>query len=84
VNEDKASRYHRLRRRAELSATSLAGIFLFALLVSGGSLMLREYASMGASVFPAGFEEQGTVIVFALSDRAAFFVLPGVLARASL
>jgi glycerophosphoryl diester phosphodiesterase/Zn-dependent protease with chaperone function len=75
VNEDKASRYHRLRRRAELSATALAGIFLFALLVSGGSLMLREYAWMGASVFPAGFEEQGTVIVFALGLAIILYLI---------
>jgi len=71
LNEDKSARYHRLRRRAELLGTAVAGAMLLALLLSNGSVLLREYASMGANVLPAGFEEAGTAALFAI----ALFVL---------
>jgi glycerophosphoryl diester phosphodiesterase/Zn-dependent protease with chaperone function len=72
VNEDKASRYHRLRRRAEIGGTVAAGVFLIALLVTNGALLLREYASMvGMAAAPGGYEEAGTVVAFAV----ALFIL---------
>lgn len=71
MNEDKASRYHRLRRRAELLGTIAAGAALVALLLTGGSLLLREYASMLTGMWPAGFEEAGTVVFF----TSALFLL---------
>lgn len=56
MNEDKATRYHRLRRRAGvLSAVAAAGLQL-ALIVGGGSIALRDYAvgvAGGASLPPA-------------------------------
>ena len=67
MNEDKASRYHRLRRRAEIFGTLAAGFVLLALILTDGSLILREYASMAAGVAPAGFEEASTVIFFAIA-----------------
>jgi len=45
ANEDKASRYHRLRRGASLAGTVLSGLLLLVLLVSGGSAALRDIAS---------------------------------------
>jgi len=42
VNEDKATRYQRLRRRASLAGTALSGALLAGLLVSGVSVRLRE------------------------------------------
>ncbi len=45
ANEDKATRYHRLRRRAALTGTALGALFLFFLLVSGGSAALRDAAA---------------------------------------
>jgi len=52
VNEDKAARYHRLRRRASISSTALGIAFLVAFLVAGGSAALRAYAaSMAGSSF---------------------------------
>jgi len=45
ANEDKASRYHRLRRGASLAGTALSGLLLLGLLVSGGSAALRDIAS---------------------------------------
>jgi STE24 endopeptidase len=67
MNEDKASRYHRLRRRAELLGTLVTAILLFTLLISGGSLWLREAASMLAGTLPPGFEEPGTAPAMALA-----------------
>jgi STE24 endopeptidase len=67
VNEDKATRYHRLRRRAEVLATLAAGVVLLALVLSNAALILREYAAMTTGAMPAGFEETGTVISFAIA-----------------
>ena len=52
MNEDKSSRYHRLRRRASITGTALGIAFLIALVVAGGSAALRVYAaSMSGSSF---------------------------------
>src|SRR2546428_769760 len=52
MNEDKSSRYHRLRRRASISSTALGIAFLVAFMVAGGSAALRAYAaSMAGSSF---------------------------------
>jgi STE24 endopeptidase len=48
MNEDKATRYHRLRRRASLSATALSAMFLLVLIVTGRSVSLRETAASAA------------------------------------
>src|SRR5690349_7261996 len=48
ANEDKATRYHRLRRRASLAGVVLAAILLIVLAVSGGSARLRDVT--GSSV----------------------------------
>ena len=59
MNEDKASRYHRLRRRASLLGT-VGGIGLLVLLVvSGGSAVVRDIASsLAAGSFVA------TVVIY--------------------
>jgi glycerophosphoryl diester phosphodiesterase/Zn-dependent protease with chaperone function len=65
LNEDKAARYHRLRRRADVLGTLAVGAALLALLVTGGALRLREAASLaGAAIAPSGYEDTGTVVVF--------------------
>ena len=66
MNEDKATRYHRLRRRAEVLGSLAAGVVLLALIVTSGALFLREYASMTTGAAPGGFEEPVTVIAFAI------------------
>lgn len=48
MNEDKATRYHRLHRRAALSATGLGALFLLLLVVTGWSASLRETAAASA------------------------------------
>jgi STE24 endopeptidase len=45
LNEDKATRYHRLRRRADLLGTAAAGVVLLTLALSDGSARLRELAA---------------------------------------
>ena len=42
ANEDKATRYHRLRRRASATGTATAAAFLILILVSGASTRLRD------------------------------------------
>jgi STE24 endopeptidase len=59
VNEDKATRYHRLRRRATLAGTALGALFLILLLVTGWSAAVREVA-----VSAAGSSFTLTVIVY--------------------
>jgi STE24 endopeptidase len=54
ANEDKATRYHRLQRRASILATVLAAFILAALLVTGASADIRRAvsASLGPSFVP--------------------------------
>ncbi|MEO8681589.1 MAG: M48 family metallopeptidase [Vicinamibacterales bacterium] len=64
MNEDKSTRYHRLRRRADLLGTIAAGSVLLVMSLSGGAEWLRERASMTSGVVPAGLEEMATVMAF--------------------
>jgi STE24 endopeptidase len=45
MNEDKASRYHRLKRRASVLGTAVSAAVLVVLLASGASAFLRDTAS---------------------------------------
>ena len=45
ANEDKATRYHRLQRRASVASAAASVLFLCLFLVSGGSAMVREAAA---------------------------------------
>jgi STE24 endopeptidase len=64
VNEDKSTRYHRLRRRADLLGTLAAGALLLTLSLTGGAGQLREWASLTSGLLPAGLEEITTVAAF--------------------
>jgi STE24 endopeptidase len=48
ANEDKATRYHRLRRRASFLATASTALFLLILLVTGRSVALRAWIARAA------------------------------------
>ena len=63
MNEDKSSRYHRLRRRAEVGGTAAAGLFLLILMVSDAAHKLREGAAAVSMWQPFGIEEGLTVAV---------------------
>lgn len=52
MNEDKATRYHRLGRRAGILATLWTGVILLALLFADASAGLREWAAAIAGLNP--------------------------------
>ena len=61
ANEDKATRYHRLRRRAAVLSACVGAIFLLLLFVSGWSASLRA-----AAVRLTGGSFSGTVLLYVL------------------
>jgi STE24 endopeptidase len=78
MNEDKAVRYHRLKRRARV-ASAIGGVALLAaFLLSGASAWLRD-ASAGVSAFaPSGWQPSLTVsiYVFVLFFGTEAYALP--------
>jgi STE24 endopeptidase len=70
ANEDKATRYHRLRRRASIAAAVLGILLLLVLLVSGGSAALRD----ALSTLTAG-SFAGTVVLYVAALAAAHALL---------
>ena len=67
MNEDKSTRYHRLRRRADLLGTAVAGVVLLALILGGGGLFLREKAAAVSGFLPGGLDDAMTVVVLSLA-----------------
>lgn len=63
MNEDKSTRYHRLRRRADLLGTATAGVVLLGLALSGLGHRMRELGAAVAQWVPGGQEEAWTVVV---------------------
>ena len=63
MNEDKATRYHRLRRRADLLGSAAAGVVLLGLTWSGGSHRLRELAAAISQWVPEGLNDAVMVIL---------------------
>jgi STE24 endopeptidase len=67
VNEDKATRYNRLKRRIGIISVAWSVVFLLAMVVSGGSIALRDGAAATATaVFPAAITRSATVVVYVL------------------
>jgi STE24 endopeptidase len=69
ANEDKATRYHRLRRWTSLSGTALSALLLFLLLTTGWSAAIRNVAATlaGGSFF---FTVIAYVVVLGLISEA--------------
>ena len=63
MNEDKSTRYHRLRRRADLLGTAVAGLVLLTLILSGAGLQMREMAAAVSSFLPGGLDDAMTVVL---------------------
>lgn len=63
MNEDKSSRYHRLRRRADLAGTAVAGVVLLALTASDAAIGLREVAASMAALLPMAARDAATVVL---------------------
>jgi STE24 endopeptidase len=64
VNEDKASRYHRLKRQAEIASLGLGIILLIALIATGASLGLRDVAEQVTAGTPSFLRETLAVVAF--------------------
>jgi STE24 endopeptidase len=73
TNEDKATRYHRLKRRAEILSTAAAGVLLLILLLTGATLTIREFSAMIGMAIGAGYEEASTVVVFTIALSTLLF-----------
>lgn len=66
MNEDKSAKYHRMRRRAELISTAVAGALLLGLSLSGGAQRLRELAAAISQWIPGGFDDAMNVVVMTI------------------
>ena len=66
MNEDKSTRYHRLRRRADLLGTASAGVVLLGLAIDGGAHRLREVSAAVTQWVPGGFDDAMNVAVMTL------------------
>ena len=90
LNEDKASRYHRLSRQAAVISLALAALVLGGLLLSGASRVLADAAASWARASPGRFSPAAialyVVLLGAVQEATAFplSVLPRFLPRAPL
>ena len=67
MNEDKATRYNRLKRRASIAAMAWGVLLLAGLLATGWTVSLRDAAaSLSARVAPAAWQPAATVLVYVL------------------
>ncbi len=64
MNEDKASRYHRLKRRASVAALVASVVVLAGLMVSGSSAVLRDLAWRASGVFPVALRASAAVFLY--------------------
>lgn len=72
LTEDRSTRYHRLRRRADLAGTAAAGAVLVGLLASGAARALGEWAQAVAAAAPGVF---GYAVAVALVAVAVLLLL---------
>jgi STE24 endopeptidase len=72
LNEDRATKYHRLRRRADLLGTAAAGAVLIALLATGGHARLRE---LGAAISQWVPENLNDAVMVMLVTIAVMLIL---------
>ena len=72
MNEDKASRYHRLKRRASIIALMWSVALLVLLIATGGSAALRDFAEQVANrVASPGWHRALTICVYVVLLSAA-------------
>src|SRR4051794_3019533 len=64
MNEDKASRYHRLKRQVSVASIAWTLIVLAGLLLTGASLSLRSTAEYTAQIGPVAGSATFTVVVY--------------------
>ena len=66
MNEDKASRYHRLGRRASLASAAWSLVLLSGLLMTGASAALRQWATSASSSVGAAGNPSAVVAFYVL------------------
>src|SRR6188508_1113041 len=66
MNEDKATRYHRLGRRASLLTTACSLMLLSAMLMTGASAALGGWAARASSWLGAGTNPSAAVLFYVL------------------
>lgn len=67
MNEDRATRYHRLKRQASIIALLWGALLLVGLLWTGATLALREQAErLAAQMVPAGWIPAAGVLIYVL------------------
>ncbi len=64
MNEDRASRYHRLRRRAVIASTVAGAAWLIVLIVTGASPVLANAISDLTASWRAPFARAGAIVLF--------------------
>lgn len=65
MNVTKASRYHQLRRRADLLSTATAGVVLLGIVLSSLPVLLRESVFMATATVPTPWADVVTVAIIA-------------------
>ena len=67
MNEDKAARYHRLKRQASIASIVVSVLILAGLLATGWSIGLRAIAELAAArVVPASWQTAVSILVYVL------------------
>jgi STE24 endopeptidase len=64
MNEDRSSRYQRLKRQADVASLAWSVLLLAGLMLSGGSVALREWAQSAASAVPPGWSDVVLVALY--------------------
>src|SRR5204862_4003633 len=66
MNEDKATRYHRLGRRASLLATAWSLLLLATFLITGASTALRTWAAVAAAFIGVAQNPSAIIALYVL------------------
>ena len=64
MNEDRASRYHRLKRQAGIIGLLWAALLLAGVLATGASLWLRDTAETAAGALPASWQPGAVILAY--------------------
>lgn len=75
MNEDKSTRYHRRRRRADFAGTVAVGVFLALLALTGASTLFRSAAEWVTSWLPALLQPWTSDLLFLVGLAATVHVL---------
>jgi STE24 endopeptidase len=67
LNQDKASRYHGLRRRADFAGACAAALLLLTLILTNAALAIREVAAMVTSFLPGAGNDIAAAALMALA-----------------